>query len=173
MLSHQIKMGRDALFDLLAAHRLLIRRRKRLIKTTHSNHWLKKYSNLIKDIQLTKPNQLYVSDITYWKIEHGYVYLHFITDAYSHKIVGYYLSETLEAEGSIKALQMALSALGAESHLNLTHHSDRGSQYCSNKYVKLLQDYKIKISMTESGDPLDNAIAERVSDIFICIFTLL
>ena len=165
MYSHQIKMGRDALFDLLAEYHLLIRRRKRSVKTTQSHHWLKKYPNLIKGIALTRPNELYVSDITYWKIESGYVYIHLITDAYSHKIVGYHLSETLEAEGSINALQKALSALGAERFLNLTHHSDRGVQYCSTKYVNLLQDYNIKISMTEDGDPLDNAIAERINGI--------
>lgn len=165
MLEHQIKMGRDALFNTLSAYGLLIRRRKRLIKTTQSHHWLKKYPNLIKDYIPRRPNELYVSDITYWKINRGYVYIHLITDAYSHKIVGYYVSETLDAESSLQALQMALSALKAESHLPLTHHSDRGVQYCSSKYVKLLQDYEVKISMTENGDPLENAIAERVNGI--------
>jgi transposase InsO family protein len=93
------------------------------------------------------------------------LYISFITDAYSHKIVGYHVAETLEAIESIRALQMALSALGAESHLQLIHHSDRGIQYCSQGYVKLLQDYHIQISMTENGDPLENAIAERVNGI--------
>lgn len=94
------------------------------------------------------------------------MYISFITDAYSHKIVGYHVAQTLETIESIHALQMALSAFeGAESHLNLTHHSDRGVQYCSKEYVKLLQDYNIRISMTENGDPLENAIAERVNGI--------
>lgn len=165
MLAHQIKIGRDALFDLLSANQLLIRKRKRIIKTTQSHHWLKKYPNLIKDLVPSRPNELYVSDITYWKIGTNYLYIHLITDAYSHKIVGYYLSETLEAQGSLQALQMALSALGTESHLPLIHHSDRGVQYCSGKYVKLLQDNNVQISMTENGDPLENAIAERVNGI--------
>jgi len=166
LLEHQIKMGRDALFNTLSANHLLIRKRKRRIQTTNSHHWLRRYPNLIRAVVPTAPNQLWVSDITYWKInKEKHVYISFITDAYSHKIVGYQVAETLDAIESIKALQMALSALGAESHLNLIHHSDRGIQYCSHAYVKLLQDYGIKISMTENGDPLENAIAERVNGI--------
>lgn len=105
-------------------------------------------------------------DITYWKINSGeHLYISFITDAYSHRIVGCHVAETMEAVESIHALQMALSALGAEGHLQLTHHSDRGLQYCSAAYVKLLQDKGIKISMTENGGPLENAVAERVNGI--------
>ncbi|MBC9813066.1 IS3 family transposase [Crocinitomicaceae bacterium CZZ-1] len=163
MLEHQIKMGRDALFDLLSLHQLLIRKRRRRITTTQSNHWLKKYPNLIKELMPTLPNQLWVSDITYWKTEAGLFYISLITDVFSHKIVGYNLAQTMEAVESLQALKMALSEnLNVE---NLIHHSDRGSQYCSFKYVKLLQDYKVKISMTETGDPLDNAVAERVNGI--------
>lgn len=166
MLEHQIKMGRDALFNTLSVNCLLVRKRKRRIQTTNSHHWLRKYPNLIRDFVPTAINQLWVSDITYWKIKkEKHVYISFITDAYSHKIVGYQVADTMEAIESIKALQMALSALGAESHLNLIHHSDRGIQYCSHAYVKLLQDYNIKISMTENGDPLENAIAERINGI--------
>jgi putative transposase len=165
MMEHQIKMGRDKLFDLLSAHHMLIRRRRRNIRTTFSNHWLRKYPNLILGFIPTAPNQLWVSDITYWKVNDITVYITFITDAYSHRIVGYNLAQSLEAVESTKALQMSLSALGAESHLNLIHHSDRGLQYCSAAYVKLLQDYTIQISMTESGDPLENAVAERVNGI--------
>lgn len=166
MLEHQIKMGRDALFTMLCANQMLVRRRKRRIQTTNSFHWLRKYPNLIRNFIPTAPNQLWVSDITYWKINTGeHLYISFITDVYSHKIVGYQVAETMEAIESIHALQMALSALGAESHLNLTHHSDRGIQYCSHAYVKLLQDYNIKISMTENGDPLENAVAERINGI--------
>lgn len=165
MMEHQIKMGRDKLFDLLSVHHLLIRRRRRNIRTTFSNHWLRKYPNLIRDFVPTAPNQLWVSDITYWKVGNLNVYITFITDAYSHRIVGYNLAESLEAMESIKALQMALSALGAERHLNLIHHSDRGLQYCSAAYVKLLIDSSIQISMTESGDPLENPVAERVNGI--------
>ena len=167
MLENSIKMGRDALFNLLAANHLLIRKRKRRITTTNSYHWLRKYPNLIRNFVPTAPNQLWVSDITYWKINaQEHLYISFITDAYSHKIVGYQVAEPLEAIESVQALQMALSAFeGAESHLQLTHHSDRGIQYCSREYVKLLQDNNIQISMTENGDPLENAIAERVNGI--------
>jgi transposase InsO family protein len=166
MLEHQIKMGRDALFTMLSANQMLVRRRKRRIQTTNSFHWLRKYPNLIRNFVPTAPNQLWVSDITYWKINTGeHLYISFITDVYSHKIVGYQVAETMEAIESIHALQMALSAFGAESHLNLTHHSDRGIQYCCHAYVKLLQDYNIKISMTENGDPLENAVAERINGI--------
>lgn len=163
---HGIKMGRDALFTLVSANHLQVRRRTRRIQTTQSFHWLRKYSNLIKDFVPTAPNQLWVSDITYWKInERQHLYISFITDAYSHKIIGYQLAETLAAVESIKALRMALSDLGSESHSQLIHHSDRGIQYCSKDYVKLLKDYQIHISMTENGDPLENAIAERVNGI--------
>ena len=166
LLEHRIKIGRDALFDLLSSNHLLVRKRKRRIQTTNSYHWLRKYPNLIRDFVPTAPNQLWVSDITYWKLNTGeHLYISFITDAYSHRIVGYHVAETLEAIESIQALKMALSDLGSESHFHLTHHSDRGIQYCSAAYVKLLQDYNIQISMTENGDPLENAIAERVNGI--------
>jgi putative transposase len=166
MLEHQIKQGRDALFNLLSANHLLVRKRKRRIQTTNSYHWLRKYPNLIRDFVPTAPNQLWVSDITYWRIDTGeHLYISFITDVYSHKIVGYQVSETMEAVESIYALQMALSGLGAEKQLDLIHHSDRGIQYCSHAYVKLLQEAHIKISMTENGDPLENAVAERINGI--------
>lgn len=164
MLEHQIKMGRDALFNVLSAHRLLVRKRRRGVRTTQSFHWMRKYPNLIRDYTPTAPNQLWVSDITYWRISTGYVYISFITDAYSRKVVGYHVAETLEAVETQKALEMALSGLD-ELPNNLIHHSDRGLQYCSSKYVKLLQDYGIGISMTEHGDPLENAIAERLNGI--------
>jgi putative transposase len=165
MLEHQIKIGRDALFDLLSANHMLVRKRKRRITTTQSFHWLRKYPNLIRDFIPTEPNQLWVSDITYWEIEGGHVYISFITDAYSHKIVGFHVAETLESVETIQALKMALSGLGSDDRNQLIHHSDRGVQYCHHKYVKLLQDNDIKISMTENGDPLENAIAERVNGI--------
>lgn len=163
MLTHQIKMGRDALFDLLSLHGLLIRRRRRKVITTQSNHWLKKHPNLIKDFTPTGINQLWVSDITYWFTQTDTLYISFITDAYSHKIVGHNLAQTLEAVESLKSLAMALK--GNTELDNLIHHSDRGSQYCCFKYVNLLQDYDIKISMTETGDPRDNPVAERVNGI--------
>ncbi|RFS20080.1 IS3 family transposase [Chitinophaga silvatica] len=166
--SHQIKMGRDALFDLLARNNLLIRRRKRKAMTTMSKHWFRKYPNLITGIVPSRPNQIWVSDITYWKInDDRHLYISLVTDAYSKKIVGYHVADNLEAVGCLQALQMAVRTLKLilGSRLPLCHHSDRGIQYCSNQYVKLLQDNEIDISMTESGDPRDNAIAERINGI--------
>lgn len=167
LLDHQIKMGRDALFTLLSANNMLVRRRKRYIQTTQSSHWLRKYPNLIKDFVPTAPNQLWVSDITYWKIQDTHVYISFITDAFSRKIVGYHVASTMEAIETVKALKMALKGLKneKEDEEELIHHSDRGLQYCSNEYVKLLKRNEIGISMTENGDPLENAIAERVNGI--------
>lgn len=163
-LEHQIKIGRDALFDLLQANQLLVRRRKRRVFTTQSFHWLRKYPNLIKGFTAVQPNQLWVSDITYWKIGSGYVYISLITDAFSHKIVGHHVADTLETIETVEALKMAIKDLPA-GHTALTHHSDRGIQYCSNEYVQMLSQYNIQISMTENGDPRENAIAERVNGI--------
>lgn len=163
-LEHQIKMGRDALFDLLQSNHLLVRRRKRRVYTTQSFHWLRKYPNVIKGKQITQPNQLWVSDITYWRIGSGFVYISLITDAFSHKIVGYHVADTLETVQTLEALKMAVQTLPM-NHQGLIHHSDRGIQYCSNEYVLLLQQHDIQISMTENGDPRENAIAERVNGI--------
>jgi putative transposase len=162
-LEHQIKIGRDALFDLLQANCLLVRRRKRRIFTTQSFHWLRKYPNVIKNIELHRPNQLWVSDITYWKIKTGFVYISFITDAFSHKIVGHHVADSLETVETLEALKMALQTL--TDNQNLIHHSDRGIQYCSQEYVQTLSSHDIAISMTETGDPRENAIAERVNGI--------
>lgn len=167
LLEHQIKMGRDRLFNVLSSNYLLVRRRKKQTITTNSFHRFKKYPNLIRGFIPESSNQLWVSDITYWKIGNSFVYISFITDAYSRKIVGYNLAESLYTSETIKALEMALSSLSIQSKnkFNLIHHSDRGTQYCSNEYVKLLNDSGIEISMTENGDPLENAIAERVNGI--------
>jgi transposase InsO family protein len=165
LLSHQIKMGRDALFDLLAANGLLVKKRRRRYITTWSGHRFNKWPNIIRGIQVERVNQLWVSDITYWKVAGDFLYVSLITDAYSHKVVGYHLSETLETMETIKALEMALKGLPAVLPEPLIHHSDRGVQYCSDNYVKLLQDNDIQISMTENGDPLENAVAERMNGI--------
>jgi transposase InsO family protein len=164
LLDHQIKIGRDALFDLLSANKLLVRKRKRRISTTQSHHWLKKYSNLIKGWYPKRPGQLWVADITYVPTNTGFLYLSLVTDAYSHKIMGFYIADTLEAVHTTKALQMALNNCTVMPQ-QLIHHSDRGIQYCSNEYVSLLNENNIRISMTESGDPLENPIAERINGI--------
>jgi len=162
---HRIKMGRDQLFDLLRFHGLLVRRCRRSVKTTDSHHWLKKYPNLIKDMIITSPEQLWVSDITYIRTLEGFSYLSIITDAYSRKIVGHALYPTLEAIGCVKALQMALESRKNDSPFILVHHSDRGVQYCCSDYIELLNGANIAISMTESGSPYENALAERVNGI--------
>lgn len=157
--------GRDALFKLLRSHGYLLRKpRGDVPHTTDSNHRFHTYKNLIVGYSPIAPNQLYVCDITYIRtMDNRFYYLSLITDAFSHKIVGWYLLDTLETEGPLKALDMALCTLPAGSHL--IHHSDRGTQYCCNEYVDKLQKSGIAISMTEGGNPRDNAIAERVNGI--------
>ena len=162
--AHRFHIGRDAMFNLLAERGLLVTRHKRRgCVTTLSRHRFKKYPNIVKEFIPTAPNQLWVSDITYICLQNGFAYLSLITDAYSHKIIGFYLSRDLSAKGPLKALKMALKNNPEIS--NLIHHSDRGAQYCCDSYVKLLKDNQIKISMTENGDPLENALAERVNGI--------
>jgi putative transposase len=161
---HRINIGRDALFDLLADNNLLIRRRRRKVpRTTFSDHGLKKHPNLIVGMSVLQPNKLWVSDITYIPLKDSFAYLSLITDAYSRMITGYYLSKNLRAEGCVKALTMALKQL-PKGH-ELIHHSDRGCQYCSTEYVEQLQGRHIAISMTQNSDPRENAIAERVNGI--------
>lgn len=169
---HGIKMGRDKLFNLLADYGLLIRRKKRRPITTDSSHSLFKYSNLVKGIVLTRINQIWVSDITYLRVADRYAYLSLITDAYSRKIVGYYLHNTLGSAGPLKALHMAISEADLSNKQYLIHHSDRGLQYCCSDYITLLRDNFIAISMTQSGDPYENAIAERINGILKIEFGL-
>jgi transposase InsO family protein len=162
--SHQFKIGRDALFNLLADRGLLVTKRKRRGPvTTLSKHRFKKYPNIVRDFIPVAPNQLWVSDITYIHLTEGFAYLSLITDAYSRKIVGFYLSRDLSARGPLAALKMALTSNPIRD--GLTHHSDRGVQYCCDEYVKLLEHHEVKISMTEKGDPLENALAERMNGI--------
>lgn len=160
---HAIGMGRDAFFNLLREYSLLIRIRRRKAITTDSNHPYRKYPNLIKEFFPIAPNQLWVSDITYIIIGNGFGYLSLITDAFSRKIVGFCLHKTLSAQGTIIALKQALK--NNPNTKGLIHHSDRGVQYCCYEYVEILQKNRIKISMTEKGDPLENPIAERVNGI--------
>lgn len=156
--------GRDAFLKIMREFSLLQKRPKPR-HTTNSNHRFHKYRNMVKGFVPTAPNQLWVSDITYIDLVGSCCYLHLVTDAYSHKIVGWCLSETLEAANTLSALRMAMNDTTAESLCNLIHHSDRGVQYCCNAYTEELKKYGVKISMTEDYKPTDNAIAERVNGI--------
>lgn len=158
-----IAVGRDKLFTLLRQDNLLIGKRKRFTKTTNSHHWMRKHPDMVKDLVVKRPEELWVADITYVAIETGYAYLHLVTDAYSKQIMGYFVSLDLCASSTIKAIEMALENRKYDN--KLIHHSDRGLQYCSSGYVKILNDKNISISMTQSGSPYDNAIAERVNGI--------
>jgi putative transposase len=168
---HGITLGRDKLFDILAEYRLLVRRRKRKkMFTTDSNHPFKKYPNLIKGMEITGPGRLWVSDITYIRLKESYCYLSLITDAYSRRIMGYCLWPSLKKEGPLNAL--ALATLARNKNEELIHHSDRGLQYCCSDYISKLNREHIAISMTEKGDPYENALAERVNGILKSEFGL-
>lgn len=159
-----IKLGRCKLNRILRENGMLVRKKKTAVKTTNSYHRFKKYPNLIKGVEITQPEQVWVADITYIRTSEGFNYLHLITDAYSKRIVGYELSDNLKAESTIKALKKALKGRKYPDR-KLTHHSDRGIQYCSDEYIKILMENNVSISMTENSDPYENAIAERVNGI--------
>ena len=167
---HNIMIGRDYLFNLLQDHKLLIRQRKRKIITTNSRHWMKKYSNLVKGIKIIRPEQVWVSDITYIRMVNQWGYLSLITDACSRRIMGWAFRQDMEAQGCIDALEMALK--DRIYNEPLIHHSDRGSQYCSKNYVGMLINNNVAISMTENGDPYENALAERMNGIIKLEFNL-
>lgn len=160
---NHIKMGRDKLFDLLRDQNMLVEPRRKYKVTTNSNHRFNTYSNLIKKEKPKGPNKVWVSDITYLRTRKGFCYLALITDAFSRKIVGYDISNNLELDGCVRALKKALKQLPGDH--NLTHHSDRGIQYCSNVYTGLLLKNDIKISMAAKGNCYENALAERVNGI--------
>ncbi len=164
-----VPIGRDKFFDILRKNGLLVKPKKQYVKTTNSFHRFKIYTNLIKDMKVERPNQVFVSDITYTRLLNGFAYLFLITDVYSRKIVGYNLSESLATTGALTALKMAIRGKRVEG---LIHHSDRGFQYCSHEYVKLLRKNGIKSSMGEAGNPYENAIAERVNGILKTEFYL-
>jgi putative transposase len=162
-IEHGIKIGRDGLYQLLGEHGYLIRFRRRKPYTTNSKHHYKKYPNLIRQLVVTRAGKLWVSDITYIRLTSGFAYLSIITDAYSHKIVGYKLHSTLAAQGAIDALLMA--SFDEKITSELIHHSDRGIQYCCHDYVQEINRFKIQLSMTENGDPYENPVAERINGI--------
>ncbi len=142
---------------------MLVARKRKYVRTTDSRLWMREYPDLVKGLELTRPEQLWAADITYLSTEQGYCYLHLITDAYSKRIVGYKLSDHLGASATVQALEMAIA--DRRSDRQLIHHSDRGLQYCSKEYTNLLKGNSITISMTQTGSPYDNAVAERVNGI--------
>ena len=163
--AHKIEIGRDKFLNVLRANDLLVKRRKKRIKTTMSRHGLRKYPNLAKDLGIDRAEQLWVSDITYLKVQGFHCYLILITDAYSRKVVGYNFGTKIDTAFCVKALQQAIANRSYTSR-RLMHHSDRGVQYCSKGYVQILEKHQVQISMTERGDPLENPLAERMNGIF-------
>ena len=159
-----LSIGRDRFFDILRANHLLIVPKRSYHVTTNSHHRFRKHQNMILDYQITKPNQVWVADITYIGNRKNPSYLSLITDAYSKKIVGHHVADNLNTESSLIALRKALKnkKVNLES---LIHHSDRGLQYCSNEYQKLLEKHHISCSMTQNSDPYENAVAERINGI--------
>lgn len=158
-----LKVGRDKLFNILREQDMLVKRKKASCKTTDSYHRFHKYKNLVKNMEVKAPNQVWVADITYIRTINGFCYLALITDMFSRKIVGYDISDSLELAGCLRAFKRALRT--ARPAAGLVHHSDRGIQYCSNQYVNELKKREIKISMTEENHCYENAIAERVNGI--------
>ena len=157
-----IKCGRDKLFSLLRSAGLLIKPRRRYVQTTMSRHWLRKWPDLIKEKTALHSDEIWVSDITYIKTEQGNCYLNMVTDKCSRKIVGYAVADTMETEQMINAFNMAIK--GKSNPLTPTiHHSDRGLQYCSKDYIDLALKNNVKTSMTQNGDPYENALAERMN----------
>lgn len=158
-----IKLGRDGFFDYLRSERLLVKPKRSYVKTTYSKHWMKKHPNLLKELVVKKPEDVFVSDITYVQTENGVHYLSLVTDACSRKIMGYELSDEMKATDVVKALDMAIANRLYERET--IHHSDRGLQYCSGIYQQTLSEHRIKPSMTDGYDCYQNALAERVNGI--------
>lgn len=171
LILHDVNIGRDLFFEVLRDHNLLVKRRRKYVQTTMSRHRFHKYPNCAKDLKIDCAEQLWVSDITYLRVCGKHYYLILITDAYSRKVVGYNFGAKMDTEFCLVALQMALDGRQYPER-KLMHHSDRGVQYCSAMYVDLLNENSIKISMTENGDPLENALAERMNRTFKDTFGL-
>lgn len=158
--------GRDAFLGILRQHGFMLKlRRRSRIYTTDSSHGYRRYPNLIKGLEVYAPNRVWVSDITYIEMLEGVCYLSLVTDLYSRKILGWAVGTTLETIYCLHALDMALETLGEGVPEGLIHHSDRGSQYCSHAYVGKLMSKGIAVSMSQGGNPLENAVAERVNGI--------
>ncbi len=159
-----LKVGRDKLFRILKVNHMLIKPKRSYHITTDSHHRFRKHKNIVSNVDIIRPEQIWVSDITYVGTRINPSYLALITDAYSKKIMGYNVSNTLAVDGSVQALDMALKHR-IDKEKPLIHHSDRGLQYCSDDYQELLSKNNIKASMTEKYDPYENAIAERINGI--------
>jgi transposase InsO family protein len=159
-----LKIGRDKFFGILRANHLLVEARRSYHVTTDSHHRFRKHKNLILEMPILRPEQVWVSDITYIGKREKPCYLSLITDAYSKKIMGYYVADNMSTESSVMALKMAIKSRQNETS-RLIHHSDRGVQYCSDDYQKVLLKNKIQCSMTNNGDPYENAVAERINGI--------
>ena len=159
-----LKIGRDKFIDILRANHLLIVPKRSYHITTNSHHRFRKYKNQLLDLQINKPEQVWVSDITYIGKREKPCYLSLITDAYSKKIVGYNVSDNLNTQSSLIALKLAIKQR-KNKEIPLIHHSDRGLQYCANEYQKLLNKNDIQPSMTQNSDPYENAVAERINGI--------
>lgn len=160
-----IRIGRDRFFEVLGERGLLLAPLPKAPRTTNSRHSLPVFRNLLTDMELSGPNQAWVSDITYIRSDEGFIYLSLITDAWSRKIVGYHAGDTLETEGCLRALEKAVKELVDGDGLLPVHHSDRGSQYCSHLYTGRVREYGLGISMTEKMHCYENAKAERVNGI--------
>ncbi len=160
-----VRIGRDELYDILRRRGLLVKRSKSRAITTDSRGWHRQHPNLVKGMEVTHPNQVWVSDITYVTTRSGFVYLSLITDVYSRRIMGWHAHSSLESGGPLRALYHAVCQVEDVELNGMIHHSDRGCQYCSTQYVETLSHRGIRISMTQDGSPYDNAIAERVNGI--------
>lgn len=158
-----VRIGRDRFFEVLREKDLLLDPLPKAPRTTNSRHCLPVFTNRFKEMVPTEPNQAWVSDITYIRTDEGFLYLSLITDAYSRKVVGFHAGDTLETEGCLNALEIAVKEL--EVGMFPMHHSDRGSQYCSHLYTGRLRDHGLGISMTEENHCYENAMAERMNGI--------
>jgi putative transposase len=159
-----IKVGRDKFFRILSANHLLVKPTRSYRKTTNTHHRFKKHKDLVSNLKPERPEQIWVSDITYLGGRRKELYLALVTDAYSKKIVGFNLSNSLNASGAISALKMGIKER-IYSNGQLIHHSDKGIQYCCEEYQNVLKNNRILCSMTQNYDPYSNAIAERVNGI--------
>lgn len=164
LIKNNIKLGRDALFDLLRSYGLLVKKTKRFHITTDSKHFFFKSPNLLKDLTLNHAEQVFVSDITYIKIDGGYSYLALVTDAYSKKIMGWKLEDNMKVSLVKEALQMAYRNC-IHKHKNIIHHSDRGIQYCCPDFSEYAQNKGFILSTTQQYDPYENAVAEQINGI--------